>query len=201
MQHQGEEPIDFDWLVRGICGIQAVPELMTMVRAKEPFGSYIALLDLPDLPSVPVDATAMRDAAMQATSAAVSSALNAAADVLPRTMQCMEQSCRRSPLPRLRHATPIISCSLVHYLLLIELNSFLRKQCMRTAIATENAPAAIGAYSQAVRQGDLLYISGQLGLDPTTGQFAGASVAEQATQALDNLSDCRSCWIEPEQGR
>ena len=59
---------------------------------------------------------------------------------------------------------------------------------MRTAIATENAPAAIGAYSQAVRQGDLLYISGQLGLDPTTGHFAGASVAEQATQALDNLS-------------
>ena len=58
---------------------------------------------------------------------------------------------------------------------------------MRTAIATENAPAAIGAYSQAIRQGDQLWISGQLGLDPKTGEFAGEDLAAQTNQALDNL--------------
>ena len=60
MQHQGEQPINFDWLIRGICGLRAVPDLMTMVRAKEPFGTYIALLDLPDLPSVAVSAEAFK---------------------------------------------------------------------------------------------------------------------------------------------
>jgi 2-iminobutanoate/2-iminopropanoate deaminase len=56
----------------------------------------------------------------------------------------------------------------------------------REIISTSNAPAAIGPYSQAVRVGDRLYLSGQLGLDPTTGKFAGQYFEAQARQALEN---------------
>lgn len=54
-------------------------------------------------------------------------------------------------------------------------------------IATAAAPAAIGPYSQAVRAGGFLFISGQLGIVPETGLMAGADVAEQSRQALTNL--------------
>jgi 2-iminobutanoate/2-iminopropanoate deaminase len=54
-------------------------------------------------------------------------------------------------------------------------------------IATAAAPAAIGPYSQAVRAGGFLFISGQLGIVPETGLMAGAGVAEQSRQALTNL--------------
>ena len=54
-------------------------------------------------------------------------------------------------------------------------------------IATKDAPAAIGPYSQAVRGGDLLFISGQIPIDPATGALVGGSIAEQAHQVLKNL--------------
>jgi 2-iminobutanoate/2-iminopropanoate deaminase len=54
-------------------------------------------------------------------------------------------------------------------------------------IATAEAPAAIGPYSQAVRAGGFLFISGQLGMVPHTGLMAGEGIAEQARQALTNL--------------
>ncbi len=54
-------------------------------------------------------------------------------------------------------------------------------------IATDKAPAAVGPYSQAVRAGGFLYVSGQLGLVPDTGQFAGADFEAQARQALSNM--------------
>ena len=57
---------------------------------------------------------------------------------------------------------------------------------VREIISTLNAPAAIGPYSQAVRAGDKLYLSGQLGLDPQTGKFAGNDFESQARQALEN---------------
>lgn len=57
---------------------------------------------------------------------------------------------------------------------------------MKSVISTTNAPAAIGPYVQAVRTGNLLFTSGQLGLDPTTGQLP-ESVEEQARQSLKNL--------------
>ena len=83
MQHQGDQPINFDWLIRGICGLRAVPNLMTMVRAKEPFGTYIALLDLPDLPSVGVSADEFTQAAQAFDSnQPIHQALIAAARVL-----------------------------------------------------------------------------------------------------------------------
>ncbi len=55
------------------------------------------------------------------------------------------------------------------------------------AISTEQAPQAIGPYSQAIRAGQLVFASGQLGLDPATGQFAAPDVAGQTRRALQNL--------------
>jgi 2-iminobutanoate/2-iminopropanoate deaminase len=57
----------------------------------------------------------------------------------------------------------------------------------KTAIATPKAPAAIGPYSQAIRIGDFLYTSGQVALDPATGQIVAGAIAEQTTQVLENL--------------
>ena len=57
----------------------------------------------------------------------------------------------------------------------------------RTAIATAEAPAAIGPYSQAIRADGFLFCSGQLGLDPATGDLAAGDTAAQAEQALRNL--------------
>lgn len=54
-------------------------------------------------------------------------------------------------------------------------------------INTDNAPAAIGPYSQAVVAGGMLYASGQIPLDPATGEIVGEDMAAQTKQALDNL--------------
>ena len=58
---------------------------------------------------------------------------------------------------------------------------------MPQPITTKNAPAAIGPYSQAVRAGGLLFLSGQIPLDPATGQIVPGDVAAQAEQVLKNL--------------
>lgn len=58
---------------------------------------------------------------------------------------------------------------------------------MKEIISSKNAPSAIGPYSQAVRAGNFLYISGQLPIDPATGEFAGMDIAAQTTQALKNI--------------
>ena len=57
----------------------------------------------------------------------------------------------------------------------------------KTAIHSEHAPAAIGPYSQAVRVGDYVYTSGQVALDPATGQVSGTSAAEQTVRVFENL--------------
>jgi 2-iminobutanoate/2-iminopropanoate deaminase len=57
----------------------------------------------------------------------------------------------------------------------------------KAAISTPHAPAAIGPYSQAVRAGGFLYTSGQIALDPATGQVVPGSITEQTTQVLENL--------------
>mgnify|MGYP004480683317 FL=1 len=56
-----------------------------------------------------------------------------------------------------------------------------------SAIQTSHAPAAIGPYSQGVQAGDTLYISGQLPIDPATGNFAGDDAASQTRQSLTNI--------------
>ncbi|MBN1202065.1 MAG: reactive intermediate/imine deaminase [Anaerolineae bacterium] len=58
----------------------------------------------------------------------------------------------------------------------------------REVISTDKAPAAVGAYSQAIRTDSMVFVSGQLGLVPDTKQFAGGTVAEQTGQALKNMA-------------
>ena len=58
---------------------------------------------------------------------------------------------------------------------------------MKKAYSTANAPAAIGPYSPAFITGGLLFTSGQIALDPATGEVVGATVAEQAHQVMKNL--------------
>lgn len=57
----------------------------------------------------------------------------------------------------------------------------------REVIATPDAPGAVGPYSQAIKAGGMVYVSGQLGLVPNTKEFAGETVAEQTAQVLKNL--------------
>ena len=58
---------------------------------------------------------------------------------------------------------------------------------MITKIATDKAPAAIGPYSQAIRCGNMLYSSGQIPLDPASGNMVGENITEQAEQVMKNL--------------
>ena len=55
-------------------------------------------------------------------------------------------------------------------------------------VSTDNAPKAIGPYSQAVSANGLIFCSGQIALDPRTGNIVGATAAEQATQVMKNLA-------------
>ena len=57
----------------------------------------------------------------------------------------------------------------------------------KTAVATAEAPAAIGPYSQAVRAGDTLFTSGQIPIDPATGSFVPGGIAEQTVRVCENL--------------
>jgi len=57
----------------------------------------------------------------------------------------------------------------------------------KIVISTPHAPAAIGPYSQAVRVGDFLYTSGQIAIDPATGQVVAGDISEQTTRVFENL--------------
>lgn len=57
----------------------------------------------------------------------------------------------------------------------------------RSAISTPQAPAAIGPYSQAIRAGDLLFCSGQIPLDPATGQLVEGSLEVQTRRVMENI--------------
>ncbi|MCL4775104.1 MAG: RidA family protein [Burkholderiaceae bacterium] len=57
----------------------------------------------------------------------------------------------------------------------------------RTIVSTSGAPAAIGPYSQAVRAGDTVYLSGQIALDPASGQLVGGGIEAQAEQVFRNM--------------
>jgi 2-iminobutanoate/2-iminopropanoate deaminase len=59
---------------------------------------------------------------------------------------------------------------------------------LRMPVSTENAPAAIGPYSQAIRTGSLLFCSGQVALDPATGELVKEDIQGQARRCLENLS-------------
>jgi reactive intermediate/imine deaminase len=55
------------------------------------------------------------------------------------------------------------------------------------AFVTDRAPAAMGPYSQAVRVGDTIYVSGQIGVDPATGKLVDGGIREQTRQTISNL--------------
>ena len=58
---------------------------------------------------------------------------------------------------------------------------------MKKVIATIEAPAAVGPYSQAIAAGSTLYCAGQIPLDPATGELVPGGVTEQATRVLENI--------------
>ncbi len=58
---------------------------------------------------------------------------------------------------------------------------------MKNVVCSSAAPAAIGPYSQGIRVGNLLFVSGQLGVDPATGAFVDGGVEEQTARCLENL--------------
>ena len=59
---------------------------------------------------------------------------------------------------------------------------------MKEIITTKNAPAAVGAYSQAVKSGNLLFCSGQIALDPASGVLTGSDIKAQTEQVMLNIS-------------
>ncbi len=59
---------------------------------------------------------------------------------------------------------------------------------MRQAVATDQAPKAIGPYSQGIRASNLLFVSGQIPIDPATGNLIQADIATQTRRVFDNLS-------------
>jgi 2-iminobutanoate/2-iminopropanoate deaminase len=59
---------------------------------------------------------------------------------------------------------------------------------LKTSLSTDRAPKAIGPYSQAIRVGQLLFLSGQIPLDPSTGQMVAGDVAAQTRRVMENLA-------------
>lgn len=69
----------------------------------------------------------------------------------------------------------------------------------RQRVSTSNAPTAIGPYSQAIAAGDLVFCSGQVGLDPATGELVTGGVEAEAERALRNLTavlDAAGCTFD-----
>jgi 2-iminobutanoate/2-iminopropanoate deaminase len=58
----------------------------------------------------------------------------------------------------------------------------------REPVKTSNAPGAIGPYSQAIKVGEFVYTSGQVAIDPATGEFIGGGIAEQTERVLKNVA-------------
>ena len=60
---------------------------------------------------------------------------------------------------------------------------------MKRVIRTENAPGAVGPYSQAIEKNDMLFVSGQICLDPVSGKLAEGDIREQTTRVLKNIDN------------
>lgn len=78
---QAKRPVSFDWMVKGICGLNHVKSMMEEVENTQPFGSFFAFTELPDLPYVEVCSSAFKDAA-EKTDSLISNSLLAAARIL-----------------------------------------------------------------------------------------------------------------------
>ncbi len=83
LARQGTDPIDFDWLVRGVCGLDHTIAMIEDVNRTQAFGSFFCFIEIPALPYVAVSALAFREmAAAPDTSTCAATALRAAADIL-----------------------------------------------------------------------------------------------------------------------
>ena len=78
-------------------------------------------------------------------------------------------------------------CLLFNWDDLNHLNDASEENQMKKIISTDKAPAAIGPYSQAVRFGNLLFVSGQIALDPKTGELVEGDIEAQTRQVLENI--------------
>ena len=67
MVEQASNPVSFDWMVKGVCGLRSVTEMMNEVERDQPFGSFFAFTELPDLPYVETTASSFRMAAEDAS--------------------------------------------------------------------------------------------------------------------------------------
>ncbi len=81
MVEQASNPVSFDWMVKGVCGLRSVTEMMGEVERDQPFGSFFAFTELPDLPYVEATSSSFRSAAQKA-SGLVRQSLTEAADEL-----------------------------------------------------------------------------------------------------------------------
>jgi hypothetical protein len=81
MVEQASNPVSFDWMVKGVCGLRAVTTMMAEVERDQPFGSFFTFTELPDLPYVETHSSAFRTAAENASPEA-RLALREAAQVL-----------------------------------------------------------------------------------------------------------------------
>lgn len=77
---------------------------------------------------------------------------------------------------------------LLFLLILLMFSSMKNSDNMKRVIKTENAPAAIGPYSQAIEINNTLYISGQIPLDPKTGSIVEGGIKEQTVQVMKNIA-------------
>ena len=86
MIEQASNPVSFDWMVKGVCGLRSVTTMMSEVERDQPFGSFFAFTELPDLPFVETSSSAFRATAESASSEA-KSALTEAAQVLAENQE------------------------------------------------------------------------------------------------------------------
>jgi len=82
-----------------------------------------------------------------------------------------------------------IFCSLIYLAFIAQVGVVQAQETGKRVISTPTAPAAIGPYSQAIRAGKTIYLSGQIAIDPKTNQvMSNGSIEEQTRRVLDNLS-------------
>ena len=78
MVEQASNPVSFDWMVKGVCGLRSVTEMMEEVERDQPFGSFFAFTELPDLPYVEATSSSFRSAAQKASGLVRQSLIEAA---------------------------------------------------------------------------------------------------------------------------
>src|SRR5262249_42887750 len=95
------------------------------------------------------------------------------------------ESCAHGFRPRARASPPLELFTLSAPLLFC--SSYFRRDPMKNVVITDRGPKPIGPYSQAIKANGFIFVSGQVALDPKTGEMAGGDIAQQTERALENL--------------